>query len=160
MNTCLWVSILGDTPNQITLKYVHSNKKSNRIKIVYLIYVQNKVPNATLILNLLVAFLIAKIYITWYSWKHHMACKKCDICYFLKHKESWLELIFGSSFCQVQIFLWTTTFFKVQMHSTRLDTESTLKKCRMSCFHDTMFDYNTKYAMSNPIWANSWPMIQ
>ena len=50
-----------------------------------------------------------------------MARKNVIYVVFLKCKEDWLELVFGGS------FLPTTTFSKVQVHSTRLETKSALK---------------------------------
>ena len=69
-----------------------------------------------------------------YSWKYHLAHKNVTYAVFLntrKTRLNWsLEL------------LPTTTFCKVQVHSTKLETKSGLEKnltCEYDIFTNTMF---------------------
>ena len=67
-----------------------------------------------------------------------MARKKCQICHFFKYKEglAWIDL-WRQLLPTTQVFCQLQFFFKVQVHSTRLEFESALEKDHiwMWCFH-------------------------
>ena len=74
---------------------------------------------------------------TWYLWKRHMACKMSYVSFPpMQGRLAWIGL-WRQLLSITQVFA-NLNFFKVQVHSTRLDTELTLNlkiHKRMWCFH-------------------------